>query len=437
MDATRSTPLAARGQLREGLRSMHRSLVTLGRPVIAAVLAGLAGASVAAGPAPLSTEGSAAEVPWARYGGWPEKDYVKFNTLAREASPPPPAGPVALTGPVEGDAANGEKLAFDRARGGSCVACHVMGPKTPALPGNVGPDLSIIGTQNRPDDYLYNYVYDPRVYNPGTVMPPWGAHGVFEDKEVRDIVAFLKSLREPATFRDPLENPATRPVPKETRDNLDPTENQAMWAVEIGQEVYARKGPTGESCASCHDSAEKAFATWAASMPRFESSMDKVLGIEEFVMRHALATTGNRYEMQSELNTGLSVYLRHVANGTPIQVDLSNDGAQAAVKRAEAMMVKKIGQLNFACTDCHSAEKGANKWIRGQWLGESRGQVPHFPTWRTSRNEIWDIRKRLQWCNVAIRANELPPDAREYGDIELYLASLNNGLPLSVPGIRH
>jgi sulfur-oxidizing protein SoxA len=100
-------------------------------------------------------------------------------------------------------------------------------------------------------------------------------------------------------------------------------------------------------------------------------------------------------------------------------------------------MAVKVGQLNFSCNDCHGVGKGANHWIRGQWLGESRGQIPHFPTWRTSRTEIWDIRKRLQWCNVAIRADELPPDAAEYGLIELYLTSLNNGLPLNVPGIRH
>jgi hypothetical protein len=31
----------------------------------------------------------------------------------------------------------------------------------------------------------------------------------------------------------------------------------------------------------------------------------------------------------------------------------------------------------------------------------------------------------------------LPPDSKEYGDLELYLASQNEGLKLSVPGIRH
>jgi L-cysteine S-thiosulfotransferase len=66
-----------------------------------------------------------------------------------------------------------------------------------------------------------------------------------------------------------------------------------------------------------------------------------------------------------------------------------------------------------------------------------KNMVDHFPLYRTSRGEIWDIRKRFQWCNVAVRANELPPDAKEYGDLELYLTQYNRGSPLSVPNIRH
>jgi len=38
---------------------------------------------------------------------------------------------------------------------------------------------------------------------------------------------------------------------------------------------------------------------------------------------------------------------------------------------------------------------------------------------------------------VATRVNELPPDAPEYGDIELYLTFLNTGEKINVPGIRH
>jgi sulfur-oxidizing protein SoxA len=169
-------------------------------------------------------------------------------------------------------------------------------------------------------------------------------------------------------------------------------------------------------------------------MPRFEPRLDKVLGVEEFITRHAKATTGNDWLMQSEENTALAVYLRYLANGTPINVDVTGP-AKAAYDRGKALAARKVGQLNFSCNDCHNVS--ARKWIRGQWLAEQRGQLDHFPTWRTSLLATWDIRKRFQWCQVNIRGDELPPDAKEYGDLELYLTATSAALPLNVPGIRN
>jgi L-cysteine S-thiosulfotransferase len=133
----------------------------------------------------------------------------------------------------------------------------------------------------------------------------------------------------------------------------------------------------------------------------------------------------------------LSVYLHNLANGATINPDLSNQGARKAATAGRALMQRKLGQLNMACTDCHTREGHALKWARGQYLVEFRGTTAHFPTWRTSRGDLWDIRKRFQWCNVSVRANDLPPDAREYGEIELALAELNKGQRINSPGIRH
>jgi sulfur-oxidizing protein SoxA len=419
-------------------RTTYVSLSTLlGALMLAAVPAdSTAQQKKARAAAPMDLVQPASERPWTRYRGWPATDWKDYNTLAQIASPPY-APPPKLDGPIGGDAQNGEKLAFDRSRGGSCVACHVMGKTTPALPGNVGPDLSTVGIWGRTDQWLFDYVYDPRKINPNSVMPPWGTHKLFSVQEIHDIVAFLKTLKAPPVFSSELENPATRPVPVETRDNLDPFVNDGMAAVERAKLIYARAGASGKSCASCHAAPEKSFKTWAASMPRYEPRLKKVIGVEEFITRHARSTTGDDLLMQSADNIDLAIYLRHLANGTPIKVDTQSKDSAAAIKRGNALMVRKIGQLNFACMDCHSPEKGANKWIRGQWLTESKGQIAHFPTFRTSRSEIWDLRRRFQWCGVAIRANELPPDAPEYGDLELALAAINQGQKLDVPGIRH
>ncbi|MBU2642518.1 MAG: sulfur oxidation c-type cytochrome SoxA [Gammaproteobacteria bacterium] len=384
--------------------------------------------------APMELVQPAAATPWLRYSSWTATDWKNYNTLVKTASPayvPPPK----LNGPISGDPKNGEKLAFDRSRGGSCVACHIMGKTTPALPGSVGPDLSTIGIWGRSDQQLFNYVYDPRSVNPQSLMPPWGTHTLFSTLEIQDIVAFLKTLKEPSAFKDALENPATRPVPVDTRDNLDPFVNDGMAALERAGLIFSRVGANRKSCASCHFTPKSDFKIWAASMPRYEARLNKVIGVEEFITRHARSTTGDNLLMQSADNIDLSIYLRYLANGTPIKVDTQSQDSVAAIKRGNALMTRKIGQLNFACMDCHSL--GANKWIRGQYLTETKGQFAHFPTYRTSRGEIWDIRKRFQWCNVAVRANELPPDAAEYGDLEIALAALNQGQKLNAPGIRH
>jgi sulfur-oxidizing protein SoxA len=314
-----------------------------------------------------------------------------------------------------------------------------MGPAGGAdLPGNVGPDLSEIGNAGRDDEWLFNYVSDPRVYNADSVMPPWGTHGIFNDDEISHIVAFLKTLKAPARFKTELDDPERRPLPVETRDNLDPMINPAMWAIEEkAPALWKRAGPAGAACADCHANPDSRFKTWAAEMPKWESRLDKVLGVEEFVTRHAKATTGHSWPMQGSENTALSSYLRYLANETEIKVDVTSAPARAAYERGLALSMRKIGALNFSCADCHSPDRSANKWIRGQPLGELKGQLDHFPTWRTSQQSIWDIRKRFQWCQVVIWADDLPPDASEYGDLELYLTAQNAGLKLSVPGIRH
>lgn len=388
---------------------------------------------------PLDLAQPAAATPWLRHSGWPATDWKDYNTLARIASPrlaPPPK----LIGPIAGDPKNGEKLAYDRERGGSCVACHVMGRTTPELPGNVGPDLSMVGASGRSDQWLFDYVYDPRSINPDSMMPPWGAHKLFSVQEIQDIVAFMKTLKAPHHFRDAMDNPATRPVPADTRDNLDPFVNDGMSAVERAGLIYSRAGANGKSCASCHAAPEQGFKSWAATMPRYEARLQKVIGVEEFVTRHARSTMGDTLLMQSPDNIDLSIYLRYLANGTPIKVDTTSKDTVAAIRRGNALMRQKIGQLNFACIDCHGL---SNKWVRGQWLAESREQavfnkgIAHFPTYRTSDSAIWDLRKRIQWCNIAVRANELPADAVEYGDIELALMALAQGQKLSAPGIRN
>jgi cytochrome c2 len=124
--------------------------------------AGATAAPVAQRTAPLQLEGSAAPAPWKRYADWTKIRWDNYNSLAKPNTTPAKGGEIVVK-EVTGDAAHGQKLAFDRSRGGGCLACHVMGPTTQALPGNVGPDLSQIAIAGRTDQWLFNYVFDARL----------------------------------------------------------------------------------------------------------------------------------------------------------------------------------------------------------------------------------------------------------------------------------
>ncbi len=321
-----------------------------------------------------------------------------------------------ITSSIKANPANGKKLVADRNKG-NCVSCHIL-PDV-SQPGNIGINLSFIGTWNLPDELLFNYIYDARIYNPNTIMPPWGAHNILTTDEIKDIVSYLKTLTTLVPF-------PPRKIPTNNVDNLDEFENPAMFELETGIDLFI------ESCQKCHKNPEEQFAKWAVTMPKFEPRLNKIIGIEEFITRHARATTDVKYLLQSEENIALTIYLRNLANGQKIAVDTSDTNTSLALKRGKTLTERKIGQLNFACTDCHKNNSG--KWIRGQYIKQLTGIMDHYPTYRSGRGAIWDISKRIQWCNLAARATDLPPDAAEYADIELYLTVQSNGSKLSVPG---
>src|SRR5206468_1684844 len=111
---------------------------------------------------------------------------------------------------------------------------------------------------------------------------------------------------------------------------------------------------------------------------------------------------------------------------------------RAAIARGQATFNRKVGERNHSCADCHAPDRGANKFLGGRLLADvADGLTRHFPTWRTSQGEVWDLRKRFQWCMTPLGTNMLAADSVEYAELELYLTTFDAGKPLRVPGIRH
>lgn len=121
------------------------------------------------------------------------RDLSKWATLSYEDQRPTPAPQrVSLTGPLNGNAERGKKIAMNTQQG-NCWACHAL-PGDPQ-PGSAGPSLLGFAQRKYSDEKVYQQVFDARVQNPYTFMPPYGAFGTLSDQDIRDIVAFLQSIR--------------------------------------------------------------------------------------------------------------------------------------------------------------------------------------------------------------------------------------------------
>ena len=92
---------------------------------------------------------------------------------------------------AQSNAAEGQKIAFDRAKG-NCLSCHDI--KGGDLPGTIGPALRDIKSKYPDRNDLVAILTDETRRNPLTAMPPFGRDRILTRQEIEAIVDFLQTL---------------------------------------------------------------------------------------------------------------------------------------------------------------------------------------------------------------------------------------------------
>jgi sulfur-oxidizing protein SoxX len=96
-----------------------------------------------------------------------------------------------LTASAQSGVAEGQRLAFDRAKG-NCLSCHEI--KGGDLPGTIGPALKDIKSKYADRNDLIAILTDETRRNPQTAMPPFGRNRILTEQEINAIVDFLQTL---------------------------------------------------------------------------------------------------------------------------------------------------------------------------------------------------------------------------------------------------
>ena len=92
---------------------------------------------------------------------------------------------------AQSGATEGQRLAFDRAKG-NCLSCHEIAGGE--LPGSIGPPLKDIKRKYPDRTDLIAILTDETRRNPLTAMPPFGRNRILTEQEIDAIVDFLQTL---------------------------------------------------------------------------------------------------------------------------------------------------------------------------------------------------------------------------------------------------
>lgn len=132
----------------------------------------------------------------------PNSGVVKYSEHRRDLTPWPSLSyedkrptlmpqRVILHEPLAGNAERGKQVAMNTQLG-NCWACHAL--PGDAQPGAGGPPLLAFKTRGYSDAHVYQQIYDARVANPNTLMPPYGTFGTLTEQNLRDLTAYLQSI---------------------------------------------------------------------------------------------------------------------------------------------------------------------------------------------------------------------------------------------------
>jgi len=208
----------------------------------------------------------------------------------------------------------------------------------------------------------------------------------------------------------------------------DATNPATLWVLD-GEALWAAKaGAAARACADCHQDLRGV----AARHPAYDPATGRLVNLEQRINQcRTVRQQAPALAYESRALLALTAYVGRQSRGMPIQVEAS-ERTKPFLEAGRATFLRRQGQLNLACTQCHDERAGHR--LAGVTIPQ--GHPTAYPIYRLEWQGVGSLHRRLRNCMIGIRAEPYALGAPEYVELELYLMWRARGMPLESPGVR-
>lgn len=204
--------------------------------------------------------------------------------------------------------------------------------------------------------------------------------------------------------------------------------------LEAGEKLWKKPFANGKTYASCPGFNDT--KTLRAKYPLFDDGRGEVVNLDQAINECRTANDEKAYAFggKDKDMTKILAYLANESRGQKINVTINSPGALEAYKLGEMVFHTRRGQLNQSCSNCHVSSAGRR--IRSELLSPIVGHTTHFPSYRSSANDLVSLQQRYVGCLESVRGYAFPANGKELKALEFYESFMSNGLEIDGPAMR-
>jgi sulfur-oxidizing protein SoxA len=213
----------------------------------------------------------------------------------------------------------------------------------------------------------------------------------------------------------------------------DPSTNPVSLWLEQGRVLWAGQASQA-SCAQCHGLIET-MRQAATHFPLWSVKQQKVINLEDQILICSERTQRPFKGLENADVLSLSALLHQTSAGLSFQMapkDEVKERWQLELNEGAKLFTTRMGRMNLACTHCHDLNIG--KTMRSDVI--SPGHPTGFPIFKLSWQSMGSIDRRLRACYSGVQAEVPAPGSSELRQLELFLKSRAQGMPIEGPSLR-